>query len=336
MTYALAVTPSRIAVACLLVVVSAAVRAQSGFQLNSLTVPATSLPSGCLLKPTPAPRAAPVAGGAVTVIDASLQFPNNPWSGTDRKLLARIHAAIDGAPRKPLPDVPLPPPRHPIADESHWAGNVVHGYRAAYTAIGAPQIEVFAVTFSDVKFAVAPESLSAMLNPRRGAPQARTDSPLYAPLFVATYHGGPAVGFAVQDTSIAMPTLRGRSPDWLRQFEDVPAALRVAASRAEPTTVGPVDPKSLPAGIKRVPAHATRAIVVRGSSDALEAFKREHDINGWLAVSDPLTDPSGLHALVYYEAECGGLCGEAGYVWLQRDSAQSPWRLKKKIGILLK
>ena len=36
-------------------------------------------------------------------------------------------------------------------------------------------------------------------------------------------------------------------------------------------------------------------------------------------------------ALVYYEAHCGGLCGERGYAWLHRDSDRSRWQLKKRI-----
>jgi hypothetical protein len=47
--------------------------------------------------------------------------------------------------------------------------------------------------------------------------------------------------------------------------------------------------------------------------------------------SDILFAPDGLNALVYYERRCGGLCGEGGYVWAQRDSAQSQWSIRQRI-----
>lgn len=168
-------------------------------------------------------------------------------------------------------------------------------------------------------------SAAAMLS------QAPADAALYAPLFAATYHAHSALGLVVRDTSVSMPTLKGASPNWLKQFDDVPVALRRAASRTEPTRVRSLDVKSLPAGVRTVPAQATRAIVASGTGEAWEAFKRQYNANGWLAFSDPVFAPTGLDALVYYEAECGGLCGETGYAWLQRDSAQLGWRLKKKI-----
>ena len=165
--------------------------------------------------------------------------------------------------------------------------------------------------------------------------QAPTYVAIYAPLFGVSYHGGLPRGFVVSDSSVAMPTLQGSSPDWLRQFDDVPAALRRAASRTEPTRVRPLDLKSLPAGIRTVPSQATRAVLAAarasGTSAAWETFKREYNANGWLAFSDPVLDSAGLEALVYYEAECGGLCGETGYAWLHRDSLQSDWTLEKKI-----
>ena len=67
------------------------------------------------------------------------------------------------------------------------------------------------------------------------------------------------------------------------------------------------------------------------TTDAWAAFKRQHGADGWLAFSEALLTPDGLDALLYYEAECGGLCGESGYAWLHRDSVQSAWSIKKKI-----
>jgi len=121
--------------------------------MSALTVPNPALPEGCGLVPQ----------------DARSQFPANPWTGTDPKIVARVHQAIDATRVRPLPDLP---PRATQAnapsDPGKWAANIVEAYRAAYVSTDGRQVEVFAVTFNDAKLATAPESLSAMLNPPRG------------------------------------------------------------------------------------------------------------------------------------------------------------------------
>ena len=39
----------------------------------------------------------------------------------------------------------------------------------------------------------------------------------------------------------------------------------------------------------------------------------------------------GREALVYYEGHCGGLCGEGGCIWAQRDDRAADWRLARKV-----
>src|SRR5678815_4993421 len=102
----LGTTAASMTIALLLTGSVVAGSAQTAQTLNALTVPAAALPSGCALTPPP-PAPAPVTRGGVTSSRGiSLQFPANPWSGTDRRLVARIHKAIDGARERPLPDVP--------------------------------------------------------------------------------------------------------------------------------------------------------------------------------------------------------------------------------------
>ena len=58
--------------------------------------------------------------------------------------------------------------RDAAAAERKWADNILGAYHAAYVSWDGRQVEVFAVTFNDVKLTTAPESVSALLNPPRG------------------------------------------------------------------------------------------------------------------------------------------------------------------------
>jgi hypothetical protein len=146
---------------------------QSGPALSVLTVPAAELPSGCALKqaaPRP-PMTSRDSRGGITIYGASASwspFPTNPWSGTDRKFVAAVHLAIDATPRRPLPDAPPLRARDVAASELKWAQNILEAYHAVYATTSGDEVVVDAVTFSDVKFALAPQSVSAMLNPPRG------------------------------------------------------------------------------------------------------------------------------------------------------------------------
>ena len=137
--------------------------------LSALTVPAPALPDGCALTLPPAPSPAPVSRDGVTVINLPWsRFPTNPWSGTDRATVAAVHRAIDARPERPLPDLPPEAWRGTTASVQKWAENILGAYHAAYAGMDGRQVEVFAVTFNDVKLTAAPESVSAMLNPPRG------------------------------------------------------------------------------------------------------------------------------------------------------------------------
>jgi hypothetical protein len=130
------------------------------------------------------------------------------------------------------------------------------------------------------------------------------------------YHGGTSSsGHAAKDATIAMPTLRGASKEWLLQFDAVPAELRRFATEQVPTRPHVIDASILPPGTPVVSAKA---------AEEQPGLKR-------MAFSAVLYTREGLDALVFYDAYCGGLCGEDGYAWLHRDSLKSPWRVAKKI-----
>jgi len=62
-----------------------------------------------------------------------------------------------------------------------------------------------------------------------------------------------------------------------------------------------------------------------------DEFKSRFDATGWISFSDVILSREGLDALVYYEAQCGGLCAEAGYAWLHRDTRQSRWSVRLRV-----
>ena len=161
--------------------------------------------------------------------------------------------------------------------------------------------------------------------------QAKPEADVYAVLREARFHGVQGDKMVVIDRTIALPTLADASSDWLKEFDAVPATLRQAASRRSPTKPGPLDPAMFPAGTRLSPQAGIDALFSAQNANGWPAFKRQYGAEGWMSFSDVLFTPDRLDALVYYEANCGGLCGEGGYAWLHRDSDQSRWLLKKKI-----
>ena len=165
-----------------------------------------------------------------------------------------------------------------------------------------------------------------------GFSQLEVAAGLYAPLLRENYHGRPASQMVVKDTAVAMPTVRGSSRDWLKGFDAVPSELQRAASQPSPTASHRLDASLFPTGTRLVSAAAVETTFKSlGLDGNWPAFRRQFSAQGWLAFSDGLLADDQLNALVYYEAHCGGLCGEGGYAWLRRDSAGSPWRIAKKM-----
>lgn len=137
---------------------------------------------------------------------------------------------------------------------------------------------------------------------------------LHAPLLDERYHGALGSGFAIIEVTIAMPSLATMAEDRWQRFDGLPLEIRRLATRPTPTKPGKLDPSAFPAGTRFVPAQAI----------ASSGFANR---GAWLAFSSPIVSKDGLHAFVHYRAECGGLCGEEGYVWLRRSSIEGAWQL---------
>jgi hypothetical protein len=165
-----------------------------------------------------------------------------------------------------------------------------------------------------------------------GLLQTGVEAGVYAALLSQSYHGVPASRMVVKDTAVAMPSLRGSSSEWLKEFDEIPIELRQLASRPSPTQPHRLDASVFPTQTRLVRASAIETIFTgSGVEENWSAFRTQVKAQGWLAFSDVLVAGGQLNALVYYEARCGGLCGEGGYVWLRRDTVGSPRRITKKI-----
>ena len=168
------------------------------------------------------------------------------------------------------------------------------------------------------------------LNVTVGA-QSAPEPDVYAVLREERYHAFPASGMRVLDRSILMPSLQGASSNWLRQFASVPAELRELAMNQSPTKAQPFGPAVFPAEARMVSQEEIDALHAAHGSRFWDEFKSRFDATGWISFSDVILSREGLDALVYYEAQCGGLCAEAGYAWVHRDTRQSRWSVRLRV-----
>jgi hypothetical protein len=162
-----------------------------------------------------------------------------------------------------------------------------------------------------------------------GEPAAASD--VYAVLLGQRYHAVAATEMSVKDMAVAMPSLRGSSREWLREFDVVPVDLRRMANHVAPTKAHRLDGAMLLAGAKVIPSKAVDALFTGDTEDNWSPFRARFNSRGWLSLSDVLLSADRLNALVYYDVRCGGLCGESGYMWLRRDTATSSWKIAKRI-----
>ena len=160
--------------------------------------------------------------------------------------------------------------------------------------------------------------------------QTQREADAYAALFSLNFHGTPASTMVVRDVAVRMPTVSGASAEWLTQFDDVPAALRLSVSQAAPTQARRWDAKLFPLGTMLISEQVISQLFAAGIESGWSAFRQRYG-SGLLSLSEILFTPDGLDALVYYEAHCGGLCGESAYLWLHRGATQGHWSINRRI-----
>jgi hypothetical protein len=200
--------------------------------------------------------------------------------------------------------------------------------RSSFTTlacVGVLLMRVYALVIDNITFAlIVIASIAAV------SAQAQREADVYAALFALRLHGTLASTMMVKDVAVPMPTVSGSAAEWLTQFDDVPAALRLWVSQPVPTQAKPLDVGLLPAGTKMISEQVIRELFAAGIELGWSTFRQRYG-SGWLSLSDVLFTPDGLDALVYYEAHCDSLCGETAYLWLHRRTTQGPWSINKRI-----
>lgn len=117
-------------------------------QIESLTAPSTTLPTGCRLATVPPPDAPELAR-----LTAGWVLTENPWIGTDAARLSVLRKVVDvDYSRRVLKDLTGP------ERFARMAENVVEGYAAVYLTPEGRRVTVYALRFTDPKF--TPSGLS--------------------------------------------------------------------------------------------------------------------------------------------------------------------------------
>jgi len=155
------------------------------------------------------------------------------------------------------------------------------------------------------------------------APVQSDTQAIYAAVIGLSFHAVPGSTFAVVDRTI--PT-RPVSDLIVRELKAarVPDAL-LAAVRGPLVGDEPLGPSVLPDGTRAVSKVQVEGLSGSADANLWARFRREVGATGVLSFSAVAFSPDRLDAVVAYEAYCGGLCGEGGYVWLHQQGSSGRW-----------
>jgi hypothetical protein len=147
--------------------------------MQDLTVPKDRLPDGCSLKVIEPPRQVVVATSATGVPTIRSVGPTssmqpggmsrvtlNPWTGTERRILAELRQRVDGYGAVRMPDAPPLTSKEMSAILLRFADGVAEGYAATYVQSEARDLGVWAVRFDTAQAPGRSDHLDRPSSPR--------------------------------------------------------------------------------------------------------------------------------------------------------------------------
>jgi uncharacterized protein len=158
---------------------------------------------------------------------------------------------------------------------------------------------------------------------QEGAPLQSETQSIYTAVIGLSFHAVPGSRFAVVDRTIALPAISDRLVQELKAAR-LPDALLDAVRRG-PASDQPLDSSVLPEGTPLASKARVDAVLAGQNASTLPPFRREFGADGVLSLSAVVFSPDHRDAVVRYEARCGSLCGEGGYVWLRRYESSGRW-----------
>jgi len=160
-----------------------------------------------------------------------------------------------------------------------------------------------------------------------GTPVQSDTQAVYAAVIALSFHAVPGTRFAVVDRSIAMSAISDRMEQEMKAAR-VPDALLDAVRRGRAADQ-PIDSSVLPAGTRLVAKSQVDLFFAVGDPNKWPQFQRDIGADGVLSLSVVTFGPDRVDAIIRYDAHCGGLCGEGGYIWLRRTEPSGRWVVVK-------
>lgn len=132
------------------------------------------------------------------------------------------------------------------------------------------------------------------------------------------------------DSTLTFRAPTGGIPTWRTQFDSIPSELPPKLEVASQTKL-PSSALALPRPVRIVARVELDEIFASGPDGWREFYRRYPRQRSWILFSPIAFSVDSVHALVYYEYHCGGLCGGGDAVWLMRNAKTGRWFVRKRV-----
>jgi hypothetical protein len=169
--------------------------------------------------------------------------------------------------------------------------------------------------------------------PAESVPSGEDERAVFAVLLPALSRNDSASRNVVESTPLPRP--RPSHADW-QWFGPSAARIRGVVESGAPGVPAPFTPESFPPSVLLVPAEQLNELFRRpptpaGPEELWGAFRDRFKVQSLYRFSRPVIGDDGFDAFVAYSYGCGSLCGESGFVWLNRADRSDPWVVAKQL-----